>query len=101
VRAEPVGQGCFLDQSIEGAIGYSVRLLTQEDTEHTAINVKPLGARVLVQPLDEKEVKNGGIIIPENYLIMREDDILGVTPAAVFPRPETRLVWEMREVALR
>ena len=92
-------------------------------------NVKPLGDRVLVQPLEEKEVKKGGIIIPEtakekpqegtvvalgtgklddngrrsnsivkvgdkvliskyggteikidgdNYLIMREDDILGI-----------------------
>jgi chaperonin GroES len=94
-----------------------------------AINVKPLGDRVIVQPLDEKEVKKGGIIIPDtakekpqegtvvalgtgklddngkkvdfnvkvgdkvliskyggteikidgdNYLIMREDDILGI-----------------------
>jgi chaperonin GroES len=30
-----------------------------------AINVKPLGDRVLVKPLDEKEVKKGGIIIPD------------------------------------
>jgi co-chaperonin GroES (HSP10) len=29
-----------------------------------AINVKPLGDRVLVQPLEEKEVKKVGIIIP-------------------------------------
>ena len=94
-----------------------------------AVNVKPLGDRVLVQPLEEKEVKKGGIIIPdtakekpqegkvvalgtgklddegkkiafvvkegdrvliskyggteikvdgESYLIMREDDILGI-----------------------
>ena len=94
-----------------------------------AINVKPLGDRVIVQPLEEKEVKKGSIIIPdnakekpqegtivaigngrmnengikseftvkvgdkvliskyggteikidgENYLIMREDDILGI-----------------------
>jgi len=95
-----------------------------------AINVKPLGDRVLVQPLEEKELKKGGIIIPdtakekpqegkvvgvgtgklddngkkiefnvkvgdkvliskygaaaeikidgENYLLMREDDILGI-----------------------
>jgi len=94
-----------------------------------AVNVKPLADRVLVQPLDEKEVKKGGIIIPdtakekpqegtvvalgtgktdengkkieftvkagdkvliskyggteikidgESYLIMREDDILGI-----------------------
>jgi chaperonin GroES len=94
-----------------------------------AINVKPLSDRVLVKPLDEKETKKGGIIIPDtakekpqegeivalgtgkldedgkkieftvkkgdrvliskyggteikidgdNYLIMREDDILGI-----------------------
>jgi chaperonin GroES len=94
-----------------------------------AAKVKPLGDRVLVQPLEEKEVKKGGIIIPDtakekpqegtvvalgtgkrdedgkkiefnvkvgdkvliskyggteikidgdNYLIMREDDILGI-----------------------
>src|SRR5258708_40039260 len=30
-----------------------------------AINVKPLGDRVLVQPLEEKGVKKGGIIIPD------------------------------------
>ncbi|MCX7825140.1 MAG: co-chaperone GroES [Verrucomicrobiae bacterium] len=29
------------------------------------INIKPLGDRVLVQPLEEKEVKKGGIIIPD------------------------------------
>ena len=94
-----------------------------------AVNVKPLADRVLVQPLEEKETKKGGIIIPdtakekpqegtvvalgtgktddsgkkieftvkegdkvliskyggteikidgESYLIMREDDILGI-----------------------
>ena len=94
-----------------------------------AVNVRPLGDRVLVQPLEEEEVKKGGIIIPDtakekpqegkvvalgtgkiddngkkvdftvkkgdkvliskyggteikiedqNYLIMREDDILGI-----------------------
>ena len=30
-----------------------------------AVNVKPLGDRVLVKPLEEKEVKKGGIIIPD------------------------------------
>ena len=93
------------------------------------MNIKPLGDRVLVEPLEEKELKKGGIIIPDtakekpqearvvalgtgkrdedgkkipfevkkgdrvliskyggtelklngnNYLVMREDDILGV-----------------------
>ena len=30
-----------------------------------AIKVKPLGDRVLVEPVEEKEVKKGGIIIPD------------------------------------
>ena len=30
-----------------------------------AMNLKPLGDRVLVEPLEEKEVKKGGIIIPD------------------------------------
>jgi chaperonin GroES len=33
--------------------------------EPMAINVKPLGDRVLVEPAEEKEVKKGGIIIPD------------------------------------
>ena len=30
-----------------------------------AINVRPLGDRILVEPVEEKEVKKGGIIIPD------------------------------------
>ena len=30
-----------------------------------AVNVRPLGDRVLVKPIEEKEVKKGGIIIPD------------------------------------
>jgi chaperonin GroES len=35
-------------------------------TNRMAINVKPLGDRVLVEPAEEKEVKKGGIIIPDS-----------------------------------
>ena len=31
-----------------------------------ATNLKPLGDRVLVEPVEEKEVKKGGIIIPDS-----------------------------------
>ena len=31
-----------------------------------ALNVKPLGDRLLVEPAEEKEVKKGGIIIPDS-----------------------------------
>lgn len=30
-----------------------------------AVNVKPLGDRILVEPVEEKEIKKGGIIIPD------------------------------------
>ena len=30
-----------------------------------ALNVKPLGDRILVEPVEEKETKKGGIIIPD------------------------------------
>ena len=30
-----------------------------------ALNIKPLGDRILVEPVAEKEVKKGGIIIPD------------------------------------
>ena len=30
-----------------------------------ALNIKPLGDRILVEPVEEKEVKKGGIIIPD------------------------------------
>jgi chaperonin GroES len=31
-----------------------------------ALNIRPLGDRVLVEPAEEKEVKKGGIIIPDS-----------------------------------
>ena len=31
----------------------------------TKVNIQPLGDRVLVKPLEQKEMKRGGIIIPD------------------------------------
>ena len=31
-----------------------------------ALKLKPLGARILVEPVSEQEVKRGGIIIPDS-----------------------------------
>jgi chaperonin GroES len=38
---------------------------SRKNTEHMAVKVKPLGDRVLIQPLEDKDVKKGGIIIPD------------------------------------
>jgi len=36
-----------------------------KENEPMAVNLKPLGDRVLVEPVEEKETKKGGIIIPD------------------------------------
>ena len=38
---------------------------TTKETNNMAVNIQPLSDRVLVQPITEKEVKQGGIIIPD------------------------------------
>jgi chaperonin GroES len=38
----------------------------QNKTATMALNLKPLGDRVLVEPVEEKETKKGGIIIPDS-----------------------------------
>ena len=39
---------------------------TTHMTKTMALNLKPLGDRVLVEPAEEKETKKGGIIIPDS-----------------------------------
>jgi chaperonin GroES len=38
----------------------------KKEKPNMALNVKPLGDRILVEAVEEKEVKKGGIIIPES-----------------------------------
>lgn len=46
--------------------------------------VQPLGDRVLVQPLEEKEVKKGGIIIPDTAKEKpQEGTVIAVGPGKV------------------
>jgi chaperonin GroES len=54
----------FPAASAAGFDSTNQKLTTQKHT-CMAINVKPLGDRILVEPVEEKEVKKGGIIIPD------------------------------------
>ena len=46
-----------------------------------ALNVKPIGDRLLVEPVEEKEVKKGGIIIPDTAKEKpQEGEIVAVGP---------------------
>src|SRR5437899_2000624 len=51
-----------------------------------ALNIKPLGDRLLVEPVEEKEVKKGGIIIPDTA---KEKPQEGVIRASGRARPTT------------
>ena len=43
-----------------------------------ALNIKPLGDRLLVEPVEEKEVKKGGIIIPDSAKEKPQEGIVRV-----------------------
>ena len=48
-----------------------------------ALNIKPLGDRILVEPVEEKEVKKGGIIIPDSAKEKpQEGEVVAVGPGA-------------------
>jgi chaperonin GroES len=48
-----------------GATGSTQKTEREKQTLMATVNVRPLGDRVLVQPLEEQETKKGGIIIPD------------------------------------
>ena len=43
-----------------------------------ALNIKPLGDRLLVEPIEEKETKKGGIIIPDSAKEKPQEGIVRV-----------------------
>ena len=43
-----------------------------------ALNIKPLGDRILVEPAEEKETKKGGIIIPDTAKEKPQEGIVRV-----------------------
>ncbi len=46
-----------------------------------AVKIKPLGDRVLVRPMEEKEIKKGGIIIPDTAKEKpQEGEVIAVGP---------------------
>jgi chaperonin GroES len=50
---------------VVSATGFRLTETNKKPTSNMALNVKPLGDRILVEAVEEKEVKKGGIIIPD------------------------------------
>jgi len=58
-------------------------LITQQTNktkqkQSMALNIKPLGDRILVEPVEEKETKKGGIIIPDTAKEKPQEGIVRV-----------------------
>jgi len=71
----------------------------QQKDKNMALNIKPLGDRILVEPAEEKEVKKGGIIIPETAKEKRLEKVSCVGPPPLLhfvsmPFPQDYILWK-------
>ncbi len=61
-----------------------------------ALNVKPLGDRVLVEPVEEKEVKKGGIIIPDTAKEKPQEGIVRALGTGKLDEDGKRIPFEVK-----
>src|SRR6202044_3921881 len=60
-------RACFMNKFSHRECGGSYLQVNKQNKQkhNMALNVKPIGDRILVEPVEEKETKKGGIIIPD------------------------------------
>jgi chaperonin GroES len=61
-----------------------------------ALNIKPLGDRILVEPAEEKEVKKGGIIIPETAKEKPQEGIVRVLGTGKLDDNGKKIAFEVK-----
>ena len=61
-----------------------------------ALNIKPLGDRVLVEAVEEKEVKKGGIIIPDTAKEKPQEGIVRVLGTGKLDDEGKRIPFEVK-----
>jgi chaperonin GroES len=61
-----------------------------------ALNIKPLGDRILVEPAEEKEVKKGGIIIPDTAKEKPQEGIVRVLGTGKLDDDGKRVAFEVK-----
>src|SRR6186713_1634282 len=61
-----------------------------------ALNIKPLGDRVLVEPVEEKETKKGGIIIPDTAKEKPQEGIIRVLGTGKVNDEGRKVDWEVK-----
>ena len=61
-----------------------------------ALNIKPLGDRILVEPAEEKEVKKGGIIIPDTAKEKPQEGIVRVLGPGKLDDEGKKIAFEVK-----
>jgi chaperonin GroES len=61
-----------------------------------ALNIKPLGDRILVEPAEEKEVKKGGIIIPDTAKEKSQEGVVRVLGTGKLDDEGKRIAFEVK-----
>src|ERR1019366_1109293 len=61
-----------------------------------ALNIKPLGDRILVEAVEEKEVKKGGIIIPDTAKEKPQEGIVRVLGTGKLDDEGKRIAVEVK-----
>ena len=72
------------------------RKIENRKIKHMALNVKPLGDRILVEAVEEKEVKKGGIIIPDTAKEKPQEGIVRVLGTGKLDDEGKRLPFEVK-----
>jgi chaperonin GroES len=85
---------------IAGVVGldYNQQLeKPKTETQNMALNLKPLGDRILVEAVEEKEVKKGGIIIPETAKEKPQEAIVVVLGTGKLDDDGKRVAFEVKK----
>jgi chaperonin GroES len=69
---------------------------TTKEKNSMALNIKPLGDRILVEAVEEKEVKKGGIIIPDTAKEKPQEGIVRVLGTGKLDDEGKRIPFEVK-----
>lgn len=62
-----------------------------------ALKIKPLGDRILVEPAEEKEVKKGGIIIPDSAKEKPQESVVRALGTGKLDDKGNKIPFEVKE----
>jgi chaperonin GroES len=86
----------FPDACATGFDSNEIKINQKTNATMASTNLKPLGDRVLVEPAEEKEVKKGGIIIPDTAKEKPQEGIVRVLGTGKTDDDGKKVAWEVK-----